>query len=88
MEHCGEMIISLKYVPMESIKTKKSKKKKEGGELHVQIKEAHNLKAKDANGFSDPFCKVYVVDIIWRSDESARLSTYLPEFDPRIWRQK
>ena len=60
MEYSGELVIGLKYVPQGTVKHKKGlgKKKKEGGELHVQIKEAHNLKAKDANGFSDPFCKV------------------------------
>ncbi|XP_031557758.1 uncharacterized protein LOC116294313 isoform X2 [Actinia tenebrosa] len=61
MEYSGELVIALMYVPQERIKPKKGKKKKEGGELHVQIKEGHNLKAKDANGFSDPFCKIYLL---------------------------
>lgn len=44
--------------PEESSKDKK-KKKKSGGKLHIKLKEARNLPAKDANGFSDPFCKRY-----------------------------
>lgn len=58
-------MVSLKYVPPSALTSGKKKKKKkktddEKGELHIKIIEASNLIAKDANGFSDPFCKRYV----------------------------
>jgi hypothetical protein len=57
-------VFSLKYVPPSALVSNKKKKKKkkaddEKGELHINIVEASNLLAKDANGFSDPFCKRY-----------------------------
>ncbi len=62
-------MFALKYIPPSALtSTKKKKKKKktdeEKGELHVNIIEASNLPAKDANGFSDPFCKRYGVVFI------------------------
>ena len=47
------------YEPGEESNKDKKKKKKSGGKLHIQLKEARNLPAKDSNGFSDPFCKRY-----------------------------
>ena len=43
----------------ENQKDKKKKKKKLGGKLHIKLKEARNLPAKDSSGFSDPFVKRY-----------------------------
>lgn len=64
----GEIVFALKYVPPSAlVSTKKKKKKKkaeeEKGELHINIIEASNLLAKDANGFSDPFCKRYNIQL-------------------------
>ncbi|XP_068698307.1 synaptotagmin-like protein 2 isoform X2 [Montipora foliosa] len=57
MTYCGDLTVSLKFEPgQESLKDKK-KKKKLGGRLHIKLREARNLPAKDANGFSDPFVK-------------------------------
>ena len=47
------------YEPGEESNKDKKKKKKSGGKLHIQLKGARNLPAKDSNGFSDPFCKRY-----------------------------
>ena len=49
------------YYYMAKSNKDKKKKKKSKGRLHVQLKEARNLPAKDANGFSDPFVKRYIV---------------------------
>jgi len=49
------------YEPGEESNKDKKKKKKSGGKLHIQLKEARNLPAKDSNGFSDPFCKRYSI---------------------------
>lgn len=56
MTYCGELELALMFRPPEAIKDKK-KKKKNKGELHIRLIGAKNLPAKDANGFSDPFCK-------------------------------
>lgn len=61
MTYCGDLTVSLKFEPgQESLKDKK-KKKKLGGRLHIKLREARNLPAKDANGFSDPFVKSYLL---------------------------
>ena len=59
MSYCGDLTVSLMYEPGEESNKDKKKKKKSGGKLHIQLKEARNLPAKDSNGFSDPFCKRY-----------------------------
>ena len=59
MSYCGDLTVSLMYEPGEESHKDKKKKKKSGGKLHIQLKEARNLPAKDTNGFSDPFCKRY-----------------------------
>lgn len=59
MSYCGDLTVSLMYEPGEESSKDKKKKKKSGGKLHIQLKEARNLPAKDSNGFSDPFCKRY-----------------------------
>ena len=53
--------MSLMFEPGDESNKDKKKKKKSKGKLHVQLKEARNLPAKDANGFSDPFVKRYIV---------------------------
>ena len=57
MTYCGELEFALMFRPPDTIKDKKKKKKKNLGELHIRLIGAKNLPAKDANGFSDPFCK-------------------------------
>ena len=60
MTYCGDLTFSLMFEPeMENQKDKKKKKKKLGGKLHIKLKEARNLPAKDSSGFSDPFVKRY-----------------------------
>ena len=59
MAYCGDLTVSMMYEPGEESHKDKKKKKKSGGKLHIQLKEARNLPAKDSNGFSDPFCKRY-----------------------------
>lgn len=60
----GDLILSLKYVTADNAATNKvragNKRRTGKGELHVLLKEARNLTAVRANGFSDPFCKGYV----------------------------
>ena len=64
MTYCGDLTVSLKFEPgQESLKDKK-KKKKLGGRLHIKLREARNLPAKDANGFSDPFVKRCSKDLL------------------------
>ena len=61
MSYCGDLTVSLMFEPGDESNKDKKKKKKSKGKLHVQFKEARNLPAKDANGFSDPFVKRYIV---------------------------
>lgn len=60
MSYCGDLTVSLMFERPEEPKEKK-KKKKSAGKLHIKLKEARNLPSKDANGFSDPFCKSYLL---------------------------
>lgn len=70
LSYKGDLIISLRYVPHDTLmgtkktspmkkKLKKTSRMESGpaGELHVVIKEARNLTAVRSNGTSDPFCK-------------------------------
>ncbi|ELU00294.1 hypothetical protein CAPTEDRAFT_184235 [Capitella teleta] len=58
----GDLEVALKYISPENIPKDKSKKSKESrGELQVMIKGARNLTAVRANGFSDSFCKGYLL---------------------------
>ncbi|XP_066571154.1 synaptotagmin-like protein 4 [Amia ocellicauda] len=64
-QYKGELVISLKYItpnnpPADKAKVKK-KKKEEGGDLHVLIKEAKNLTAMKAGDSSDSFVKGYLL---------------------------
>ena len=63
MAYCGDLTVSMMFEPPEESHKDKKKKKKSGGKLHIQLKEARNLPAKDSNGFSDPFCKRYLYGI-------------------------
>ena len=51
----GDIFLALKYQPFDSRRAKKPGSNK--GELHVLLKEAHNLTPTRSNGTSDPFCK-------------------------------
>lgn len=46
-DKCGELLVSLNYHPSNSI-------------LTLTLVKARNLKAKDINGKSDPYCKVWL----------------------------
>ncbi|XP_033907183.3 synaptotagmin-like protein 4 [Acipenser ruthenus] len=62
----GELVISLKYIPASkqvSDKPRIGKKKEEGGELQVWVKEAKNLTAMKAGGTSDTFVKGYLLPV-------------------------
>lgn len=58
----GDLNISLKYVTAENVVGKKRSKGSGGrGILQVLVKQARNLTAVRANGYSDPFCKGYLL---------------------------
>lgn len=61
MTYKGDLVISIKYIPLENLKDspeeKQKKRKSKEGQLCVLIKEAKNLSAVRANGYSDSFCK-------------------------------
>lgn len=54
-QHRGDVIVALKYVPADSLSTKKTKRSK--GALHVLVKEAKGLVASRPNGNVDALCK-------------------------------
>lgn len=62
MTYCGDLTFLLMFEPEKENQKDKKKKKKLGGKLHIKLKEARNLPAKDSNGFSDPFVKRYCLD--------------------------
>lgn len=55
----GDIFLALKYTPPDpsNRRSKKFPNQSAKGELHVMVKEAHNLMATRSNGTSDPFCK-------------------------------
>ncbi|XP_033741029.1 synaptotagmin-like protein 4 isoform X1 [Pecten maximus] len=68
----GDLILSLRLVSRDNVKelltspTKTKRKKAQpdgqsGFQLQVLVKEARNLTAVRSNGFSDPFCKAYLL---------------------------
>uniref|UniRef100_A0A8C5H4I9 C2 domain-containing protein n=2 Tax=Gouania willdenowi TaxID=441366 RepID=A0A8C5H4I9_GOUWI len=63
-QYKGELVISLKYIPVKKPAAENVKGKKaaptEGGELQVLIKEAKNLMAMKPGGTSDSFVKGYL----------------------------
>ncbi|XP_052238711.1 uncharacterized protein LOC127850016 isoform X2 [Dreissena polymorpha] len=66
MVYKGDLSISLRYVTAEhSSKLSGKKEVKSGvkgqGQLEVTVKEARNLTGVKSNGFSDPFCKGYLL---------------------------
>lgn len=64
-QYKGELGISIKYVTGKNRSSEKGRGKKaevqDGGELHVLIKEAHNLCAMKPGGTSDSFVKGYLL---------------------------
>ncbi|KAL4232833.1 Sytl5p [Mactra antiquata] len=66
MIYKGDISICIRYVPADkhnapSTSTGKQKKENIKGQLQVMVKEARNLTAVRSNGFSDPFCKGYLL---------------------------
>ncbi|XP_053397825.1 uncharacterized protein LOC123552334 isoform X2 [Mercenaria mercenaria] len=70
MVYKGDLSLCVRFVPAEKIgaspaassKQKKDSGKGSGkGQLEVMMKEARNLTAVRSNGFSDPFCKGYLL---------------------------
>jgi synaptotagmin-like protein len=57
LSYKGDIIVGLKFVPPDVTAPCSSKKKRSRGALHVLVKEAKNLTAVKASGYSDPFCK-------------------------------
>ncbi|KAL3881625.1 hypothetical protein ACJMK2_028041 [Sinanodonta woodiana] len=55
----GDLILSICFVTTPD--NKKGQQNVDRGQLHVMIKEAHNLTAVKSNGYSDPFCKGYLL---------------------------
>ncbi|KAF4530580.1 hypothetical protein B566_EDAN006786 [Ephemera danica] len=53
----GDIIVGLKFVPPDVAAPCSKKSKRSRGALHVLVKEAKNLTAVKASGYSDPFCK-------------------------------
>lgn len=71
----GDIVLSVRYVPGDKVKMTefKGKTKRDSGsgkgQLHVVVKEARNLTAVRSNGFSDPFCKGYLLPERHRSSK-------------------
>ncbi|XP_060085792.1 synaptotagmin-like protein 4 [Ylistrum balloti] len=68
----GDLILSIRLVSKDNVKelltspTKTKRKKarpdgQSGYQLQIMVKEARNLTAVRSNGFSDPFCKAYLL---------------------------
>ncbi|XP_052808744.1 uncharacterized protein LOC128237352 isoform X2 [Mya arenaria] len=63
MVYKGDLSISVRFVPKDKPSTSTGRSSKESGKgrLEVLIKEARNLTGVKYNGFSDPFCKGYLL---------------------------
>uniref|UniRef100_A0A0L8G3J5 C2 domain-containing protein n=1 Tax=Octopus bimaculoides TaxID=37653 RepID=A0A0L8G3J5_OCTBM len=71
LSYKGELTLSLKFVTGDKLLTGSTTSLKhsrdgrsevsDGGQLHVYIKEAKNLTAVRSGGYSDPFCKGYLL---------------------------
>ncbi|GAB1603082.1 synaptotagmin-like protein 5 [Argonauta hians] len=71
LSYKGELTLSLKFVTSEKLMTGSTTSLKhsrdgrsdvmDGGQLHVCVKEAKNLTAVRSGGYSDPFCKGYLL---------------------------
>ncbi|CAG2162873.1 unnamed protein product [Oppiella nova] len=61
----GDIFLALKYMTPDAQRHRTGSPQRAAtpskGELHVLIKEAHNLTATRSNGTSDPFCKSYLL---------------------------
>lgn len=57
MTYCGDLTVGLMFEPGTENHKDKKKRKKFWGKLHIKLKGARNLSAKDSSGFSDPFVK-------------------------------
>ncbi|XP_060603579.1 synaptotagmin-like protein 4 isoform X4 [Ruditapes philippinarum] len=64
MVYKGDLSLCIKFVPADKLGASSSGKQKKDsgkGQLQVMVKEARNLTAVKSNGFSDPFCKGYLL---------------------------
>ncbi|KAK3585531.1 hypothetical protein CHS0354_022939 [Potamilus streckersoni] len=65
----GDLILSICFVTTADNKKGQQNVDSSKGQLHVMIKEAHNLTAVRSNGYSDPFCKGYMLPDRHRSSK-------------------
>jgi synaptotagmin-like protein len=57
LSYKGDLIVAIKFVPPEKLNIVDVSQVDSKGELHCCVKEARNLTAVRANGYSDPFVK-------------------------------